>query len=74
MYEFPKVLCMYLRDYLEVPIVPRDRHVNDLLRQFDLPLNTRSVTDLLSSIVGHQNVNSYARAIFEKKSSNPRLS
>lgn len=73
MYEFPKVLCMYLRDYLEVPIVPRDRHVNDTLRQFRLPLNTRHVTDLFSSVVGPHNVNSYARAIFEKKSSNPKL-
>ena len=72
-YMFPKVLCMYVRDYLEIPIVPRDRHVNELLQSVGLPTDTQKVTEALIARVGASNVNAYARSMFLSKSSNPQL-
>jgi len=72
LYNFPKVICMFVRDYLELPIVPRDRHVNAKLKEYGIPQNTRLVTESLIRIVNTMSVNSYARALFEEKSSNPQ--
>ena len=72
-YDFPKVLCMYVRDYLKLPIVPRDRHVNAKLDSFSIPKNTQIITEALIRVVTEDLVNSYARAMFEEKSTNPHL-
>lgn len=73
MYSFPKVMCMFIRDYLELPIVPRDRHVNSKLQKYGIPLDTCLVTESFSRIVGSACVNAYARALFEENSSNPQF-
>lgn len=72
MYNFPKVMCMFVRDYLELPIIPRDRHVNEKLKAFGLPLNTQEATEALAHVVGPDRVNDYARGIFSAKSENPK--
>lgn len=72
LYEFPKVMCMYVRDYLEFPICPRDRHVNKKLKEYGIPQNTALVTESMCRVIGPDLVNEYARGIFESKSTNPK--
>lgn len=72
LYDFPKVLCMYVRDYLEFPICPRDRHVNKILKEYGIPQNTAVITEAMCRIIGPDSVNEYSRGIFESKSTNPK--
>lgn len=70
--RLPKVVLMFLRDYFEAPVLPRDRHVNDWLRRHGLP-QKNSVVDAMREVVGVAKVAAYARGVFCGVSKNPEL-
>jgi hypothetical protein len=63
-----KVLWLFVRDYLELPAFPIDRHVEDFLKKLGLPINPWYITDLCM----HVNIDPGAlnRYIFFSKSTN----
>ena len=65
----PKVLCMYVRDYLHLEAFPIDRHVRDWLKANKLPVNEHKILELCASAgVCPRALN---RGIFGSKSENP---
>jgi hypothetical protein len=65
----PKVLGMFVRDFLFQDIVPQDRHVRKWLKDHKLPTKP----DLLMKMFQDEKLQArgYARALFNEKSSNP---
>jgi hypothetical protein len=67
-YDFPKVVQLFLRDYLFVPCFPVDRHVRRWLKERNLPTKSREVVCLFSAL--SLNPSGYSRAIFNNKAQN----
>lgn len=65
----PKVLAMYVRDYLNMPAFPIDRHVHEWLCAHELPHSECAILDLCFE--AGINANSLNRNIFGSFSSNP---
>jgi hypothetical protein len=60
-----KVLWLFVRDYLDLPAFPIDRHVKRWLDYYDLPVNTIKMIDLCKE--ADVNINDFARALFSNR-------
>jgi hypothetical protein len=67
-YAFPKVVQLFLRDYLFVPCFPIDRHVRRWLSERGLPTKSSAIVQLFFEL--HLNPSGYSRAIFNSKAEN----
>lgn len=65
----PKVLSMFVRDFLYISSFPVDRHVRKWLKKKKLPTNSETMLELFNACGLH--ASGYARALFMNKSSNP---
>lgn len=69
-FQLPKVLGMFVRDYLYIDSFPIDRHVRKTLKELGLPTKAK---DLLNLFKAHKmKARYYARALFLNASSNPK--
>jgi hypothetical protein len=69
-HKLPKVLGLFVRDYLYLEIIPQDRHVRAELKRLGLPTRHEVLLKLF-----HDNklkARCYARAFFLNKASNPK--
>lgn len=68
-FQLPKVLGMFVRDYLYIDIFPQDRHVRKSLKELGLPTRQAKLLQLFRD--NKMKARYYARAMFLKASSNP---
>lgn len=73
--KIPKVLWMFVRDFWKEPCFPVDRHVRRWCIANDLPSTSEELTELFKQTTPafkrQATLQSWARVIFEAKSSNP---
>ena len=67
-YRAPKVVQLFVRDYLFIPCFPVDRHVRLWLKERKLPTISRKVVGLFEQL--GKNPSGYSRAIFNAKAEN----
>jgi hypothetical protein len=67
--QLPKVLGMFVRDYLYLDSYPCDRHVRKALKELGLPTRQAQLLKLFDDNKMHARY--YARAMFLNKASNP---
>jgi hypothetical protein len=65
----PKVLGMFVRDFLYTESFPIDRHVRKWLKDHKLPTNQDRLIEMFRT--EKLQARGYARALFQQKSSNP---
>jgi hypothetical protein len=67
----PKVVMLFVRDFLDMDVFPKDRHVRRWLTDNNIPHDHQKIIRAFEFLGKHARF--YARAVFGDKSSNPIL-
>jgi hypothetical protein len=69
--SYPKVIGLFVRDFLFIPCFPVDRHVRAFMKEHGLPEKAIEAEALFKQLC--LNPSYYSRAIFNSKAANPEL-